>query len=163
MLGICGLRSLAAFGGRILPYEMDEPPAALLRLTRFLLGGEPSSRDASRKQYWFSLIGGVAFAVLFACLWLLPPGPAGTRPFSEPAELTLGLIFAAQGAAGLLKEDRRALSLWLSVLGALLAITFVFLMGAVLYAWMGILGVGVWGVVLVLVGILVEARRRRRA
>jgi hypothetical protein len=47
---------------------MDEPPAALLRLTRFL-GGEPS-RAASLKQYWFSLIGGAALVALLAVLFL---------------------------------------------------------------------------------------------
>ena len=151
----------AASGALILLCQMREPPAALLRLTRFF-GSEPS-RDVSRKQYWFSLIGGVAFAVLFACLWPLPPGPAGTRPFLEPTELALWLMFAARGAAGLFWEDRRGISLWLLVLGALLFVSFVLLMSAVLYAWMGILGVGVWVVVLVLVGVWDEARRQRRA
>jgi len=39
-----------------------------LRLTRFL-GGEPS-RTASRKQYWFLLIGGAALVALLAVLSL---------------------------------------------------------------------------------------------
>jgi hypothetical protein len=110
--------SFAASGGHILPCEMREPPAALLRLTRFL-GSEPS-RAASRKRYWFLLIGGVAVVIWFVCLLLFWREPEdATRPFLEPTEIVLGLMVAAQGAAGLLGEDRRGVSRWLSMLGDL--------------------------------------------
>jgi len=141
---------------------MREPPEDLLRLTRFL-GGEPS-RDASRKQYWFLLVGGAAWIVWSAYLLVFWKEPAdATRPFSEPLQIFLGLMFAAKGAAGLLWENRRGLSLWLSVIGALLFVPFVLLAGALVYAWVGVLGVGAWAVLITLVGVWDEARRRRRA
>lgn len=94
---------------------MREPPAALLRLSRFL-GSEPS-RDVSLKQQWFSLIRGPAVVVLFAGLMLFPGEreDAALRPFLAPTEIVLGLMSAAWGAAGLLWEDKRSISLWLSV------------------------------------------------
>jgi hypothetical protein len=150
--------SLAVPGGRILPYEMDEPAAALLRLSRFLGAGPP--RDASRKRSWFLLIGGLAVVVWFGLLWKYPDG---SRPFLAPTEIVLGLMVAAQGAAGLLGEDRWGLSLWLLAFNGLFFVPFVLLAGAFLYAWMGVLGAGAWAVFLVLVGIWMEARRRRRA
>ena len=98
---------------------MDEPPAALFRLARFLYGDEPS-QDVSRKQRWFSLVGGTA-VVLIACLLLFPGGSEdSTRPFFAPTMVVLGLMSATQGGAGLLWEDRRGPSLWLWTLNGLL-------------------------------------------
>ena len=162
MVSIRGQMAFAASGALILLCQMREPPEILLRLTRFL-GSEPS-REVSRKQYWFLLIGGVAAVIWFACSLLIwKEAEDGSRPFLEPTEIVLGLMVAAQGAAGLLREDRRGLSLWLSALNGLLFVPFVFLAGAFLYAWMGIFGAGAGAVSLVLVGVWEEARRRRQA
>jgi hypothetical protein len=70
---------------------------------------------------------------------------------------------AAQGAAGLLKEDRRGLSLWVSVLNGLLYGPFFLLVGVLLHVWVGALGAGAWAVFAVSVGVWHEARRRGRA
>lgn len=141
---------------------MDEPPAALLSLTRFFPGGEPS-RDVSRKRRWFSLVCGAVLVALVALLVLFPGGREDIPgPFVAPMEIVLGLMAAAQGAAGLLWEERRGISLWLSALGSMLYVSFVILGGALVYAWVGVLGAVAWAV-LVVAELARKAARRRQA
>lgn len=111
---------------------MNEPPAALLRLTR-LLGGEPT-RTLPKGFCWFLVVVGVVEIALFGGALLLPTDPNDERTLSSLAFLAVGLFLAAQGAAGLLKERRGGLSRWFLVLQTLLLLPLVFLAGAQFYA-----------------------------
>ena len=128
-------------------------------MTRFL-GSEPA-RALSRGWCWSLLVIGVAEVVLFAGLGILSTDPTDGQAFSEPTMIVLGLMLAAQGAAGLLRDSREGISLWLSVLYALLWVPLVLLVGAYLYAWAGSFGVGAWAAFVVLIEVWDRARRRR--
>ena len=120
----------AATSDRILYNKMNEPPAALLWLARFL-GGEPR-RVLSHRRSWFLLVLGAVGSPL--CALGLFISAYSTYDLALPAmAVDLGLGVAAQGTAGLLRESREGLSLWLSVLSALLLTLYVLLVEAYLY------------------------------
>jgi hypothetical protein len=130
-------------------------------LTRFL-GSEPS-RAASRKRYWFLLIGGVAVVIWFACLLLFWREPEdATRPFLEPTEIVLGLMVAAQGAAGLAR-GRSAGHLAVAVDARCLALRPLRLAHGRPCARVGGSSGGAWAVFVALVGVWEEARLYRLA
>jgi len=145
---------------RILSYEVNGPPAALLRFTRYI-GGEPP-RALSRRLYWTLLAVGLSDVALVAGLLFFSMGPTdGHEVLLRTTMLILSLILAAQGATGLLRESRERISLWLWVLYALLFYPSVLLMGVYLYMWAGPLGAGAWCAFLVSLEIWDRMRRRQ--
>src|SRR5215203_4418743 len=97
---------------------MNEPPATLLRLTRFL-GSEPS-RTLSRGWCWYLLVGGLVISALYVEMRIASSASDHSKAFSEPISICLSLMFAVRGASGLLRESREGLSLWFSGLYGLL-------------------------------------------
>ena len=137
---------------------MNEPPAALLRLTHLLEGGPP--RAPSKGLCWFLIVVGVVEIALFGGpLFLM--GSNDERTLSSLLFLTVGLFLAAQGVAGLLKERRAGLSRWFLVLQALLLLPLILLGGAQFYAWAGLVGAGGYATLAVAIFVWDWARRRR--
>ena len=115
----------------------------------------------SRGWCWSLLVVGVAEVAVFAWLGTLSTDPTDGRALLGSPMVVLGLMLAAQGAAGLLRESREAISLWLSVLYALLSVPLVLLVGAHIYTWAGPLGAVAWAAVVILILVWDRARRRR--
>ena len=135
---------------------MNEPPATLVSLVR-LLGVEPSPPPPRWSCWALIAIGSVVLAwygIFFATV------PADGHALLLLVVLDVGLMLASQGAAGLLREDRGGLSMWFSVLSALLVVSLALLGGAQFYAWEGPYGAGAFAVFAVLVFAWGRARSR---
>jgi len=105
---------------------------------------------------------GIAGIFLSASLFLLLTNSTEGLGFTRAATVVLGLSLVAQGAAGLLRESREGLSLWLSVLNTLLLILVLLLWEAYLYV-LGPLAAGLLATFLVLIkfGEWVQYRSQR--
>lgn len=137
---------------------MNGPPTVLLRLTRFL-GNEPR-HTFSRASYRLLLIVGVVEIVSSA--WLFVVGDPEDSPLLAPILFSIGALFIAQGAEGLLRESHRGLSLWARVLQTLLIAPLVLLWAAQWYTWWGILGASACALVVAAIFAWSLSRRERQ-
>jgi hypothetical protein len=102
-----------------------------------------------------SLAAGAANVGLWP-LFLLPGPSTLSDTLTGAFFVNFGLILVAQGAAGLIRNDRPCFSRWLWVLHALLGLPLIALISALVYAWTGWEGVFV---VLVFVAKLIVGLR----
>ena len=114
----------------------NETPRPLARLVDRL--GTRPYLGQSDGRHWRSVVAGVVLFVVNA----LPEAGWVSSPADQYARLLalcLGPVLASQGASGLLlRRGNETLSLWFSVLQALLTVPLVVLGLLLLYEWVGL-------------------------
>ena len=115
---------------------MKEPSRALVRLVdRFGARPEPERSDG---WHWYLVVLGVfllAVNALPGAGWASSPGD----PYAWLLALCVGLNFASWGASGLLlRRGRGTLSMWLSILQALLLFPMTAFLFLAVRAWLGL-------------------------
>jgi hypothetical protein len=140
-----GLRGFSEVRSHVLGTDstlraMSTPPNATARpLARLVdrLGTRPAPGQSDGRHWRSVLLGTVLFAVN-----ALPDPGWVSSPADEYARLLalcLGPILVSQGASGLLlRRGKETLSLWFSVLQALLTVPLVALGFLLLYEWVGL-------------------------
>lgn len=113
-----------------------ETPRPLMRLMDRL--GTSPDLEHSNGRHWRSIFFGVVIFVLNA----LPEAGWVSSPADQYARLLalcLGQVLVSQGASGLLlRRGNETLSLWFSVLQALLSVPLVAFGFLLLYEWVGL-------------------------
>ena len=114
----------------------NETPRPLVRLVDRL--GTRPDLGQSDGRHWRSVVAGVVLFVLN----VLPEAGWVSSPADQYARLVwlcLGPVMASSGASGLLlRRGNETLSLWFSVLQALLTVPLVALLFLLLYEWVGL-------------------------